>query len=104
MTMPHLMNCEHQGEGWCLHCVNNLYLQPGAAEAWSVRCTELVCDLETRYADLESRRKAINRAISDLRKVSDELDMDGQRLFLKIEEAKSHTKKLNDDSGKIILN
>lgn len=21
MTMPHLMNCEHAGEGWCLQCV-----------------------------------------------------------------------------------
>jgi hypothetical protein len=24
MTMPHLMNCEHQGEGWCLACVGKL--------------------------------------------------------------------------------
>ena len=21
MTMPHLMNCDHQGDGWCLDCV-----------------------------------------------------------------------------------
>ena len=21
MTMPHLMNCDHQGDGWCLACV-----------------------------------------------------------------------------------
>lgn len=25
MTMPHLQNCDHQGEGWCLDCVKNLY-------------------------------------------------------------------------------
>lgn len=24
MTMPHLMNCEHQSEGWCLDCVRKL--------------------------------------------------------------------------------
>lgn len=24
MTMPHLMNCEHQAEGWCLDCVGKL--------------------------------------------------------------------------------
>ena len=23
MTMPHLMNCEHSGEGWCLDCVRS---------------------------------------------------------------------------------
>lgn len=24
MTMPHLMNCSHSGDGWCLACVKNL--------------------------------------------------------------------------------
>ena len=24
MTMPHLMNCSHLGEGWCLDCVSEL--------------------------------------------------------------------------------
>ena len=24
MTMPHLMNCEHQDYGWCLECVKKL--------------------------------------------------------------------------------
>ncbi len=25
MTIPHLMNCQHQGEGWCLACVKELW-------------------------------------------------------------------------------
>lgn len=25
MTMPHLANCAHTGEGWCLECVRNLH-------------------------------------------------------------------------------
>lgn len=25
MTMPHLMNCSHGDEGWCLECVNELH-------------------------------------------------------------------------------
>lgn len=25
MTMPHLMNCPHADEGWCLECVRKLY-------------------------------------------------------------------------------
>lgn len=25
MTMPHLMNCDHSHEGWCLECVKRLH-------------------------------------------------------------------------------
>ena len=25
MTMPHLMNCEHSSDGWCLDCVKQMY-------------------------------------------------------------------------------
>lgn len=25
MTMPHLSNCQHSGDGWCLDCVSELY-------------------------------------------------------------------------------
>lgn len=25
MTMPHLMNCNHMGDGWCLDCVKKLW-------------------------------------------------------------------------------
>jgi hypothetical protein len=25
MTMPHLMNCPHKGDGWCLKCVGDMY-------------------------------------------------------------------------------
>jgi hypothetical protein len=31
MTMPHLMNCEHAAEGWCLDCVGRLHAQAEAA-------------------------------------------------------------------------
>lgn len=24
MTMPHLSNCPHSGEGWCIQCVKEL--------------------------------------------------------------------------------
>lgn len=27
MTMPHLMNCPHQAEGWCLDCVGKQHAQ-----------------------------------------------------------------------------
>lgn len=25
MTMPHLMNCNHSDDGWCLECVRELW-------------------------------------------------------------------------------
>lgn len=25
MTMPHLMNCDHSDDGWCLDCVKKLW-------------------------------------------------------------------------------
>ena len=25
MTMPHLMNCGHKNDGWCLECVRELW-------------------------------------------------------------------------------
>lgn len=25
MTMPHLMNCDHSADGWCLDCVKKLW-------------------------------------------------------------------------------
>jgi hypothetical protein len=25
MTMPHLMNCDHDEEGWCLSCVKQMH-------------------------------------------------------------------------------
>lgn len=42
MTMPHMMNCPHSGEGWCLDCVQ-------ALEKERVRLAELV-DIVTRKA------------------------------------------------------
>lgn len=33
MTMPHLMNCEHSDDGWCLGCVNDLHARCERAEA-----------------------------------------------------------------------
>ncbi len=33
MTMPHLSNCEHQGDGWCLVCVKELFAKNEILEA-----------------------------------------------------------------------
>lgn len=37
MTMPHLMNCSHSTEGWCLECVKELHDDFETAEAESQR-------------------------------------------------------------------
>jgi hypothetical protein len=33
MTMPHLSNCPHDGNGWCLNCVNKLWKEKETKEA-----------------------------------------------------------------------
>jgi hypothetical protein len=32
MTMPHLMNCPHDEDGWCLKCVKKLYDEKEAVQ------------------------------------------------------------------------
>lgn len=34
MTMPHLMNCQHNSDGWCLDCVAELYYNPEHIITW----------------------------------------------------------------------
>lgn len=38
MTMPHLENCPHKGDGWCLDCVKRLQVE---CDALAMRCVEL---------------------------------------------------------------
>jgi hypothetical protein len=33
MTMPHLMNCSHSEDGWCLDCVKKLHDEKEAIES-----------------------------------------------------------------------
>jgi hypothetical protein len=37
MTMPHLMNCQHTGCGWCLDCVKDLWNEAANANAEEAR-------------------------------------------------------------------
>lgn len=37
MTMPHLMNCDHSADGWCLACVKRLYEEKCEIEAICAR-------------------------------------------------------------------
>jgi hypothetical protein len=65
--MPHLMNCPHQGEGWCLECVGalqaelertrvSLHVEAAAADAEATFANELnvdVAELRARVSELE---------------------------------------------------
>ena len=44
MTMPHLMNCSHSGDGWCLDCVKELWDE---CDAW--RKAKDVADQSCRF-------------------------------------------------------
>lgn len=42
MTMPHLMNCDHSEEGWCLGCVKALWEERRELEEECERLEKLV--------------------------------------------------------------
>ena len=42
MTIPELMNCKHQGEGWCLKCVGGLKEDVKTAEAAYERLRQIM--------------------------------------------------------------
>lgn len=48
MTMPHLMNCDHSEEGWCLGCVKALWLEKQELEEECERLEKLVPPIMVR--------------------------------------------------------
>lgn len=90
MTMPHLMNCDHTGEGWCLACVKKLWEELEALRDKSdmgnpvsltktdhhLLCLGVLADVyrvsKTRYAfgDLPMEQKiAIEQAVESAEKL-----------------------------------
>jgi hypothetical protein len=63
MTMPHLMNCDHSEDGWCLECVRKLWEQKNpitagpAVEGWSYRLNGVFIGFDTDRAFWVSARK-----------------------------------------------
>jgi uncharacterized coiled-coil protein SlyX len=71
--MPHLMNCPHQGEGWCLECVGalqaelertrvSLHVEAAAADAEATFANELnadVAELRARVAELKGALREV---------------------------------------------
>lgn len=48
MTMPHLMNCPHSPDGWCLSCVKELWdekqkLEDAVRPRWKAHNKEEKC-------------------------------------------------------------
>ncbi len=46
MTMPHLMNCSHSGDGWCLQCVGELQSEVDKMKELSEIASQIVTDVE----------------------------------------------------------
>lgn len=83
MTMPHLSNCSHRPDGWCLACVANLHADsemltwlirqgpPGAAFGdwgltellWELACAQIT-DEQKRDTDQILMRQAIADAMT----------------------------------------
>lgn len=54
--MPHLMNCEHQGEGWCLKCVAELHDEATLAQTHVAALQQQISD---PTAETEKLKKCI---------------------------------------------
>jgi hypothetical protein len=48
MTMPHLMNCSHSEEGWCLECVSRLHNSEKTAWANSNSANSALMEVSER--------------------------------------------------------
>ncbi len=70
MTMPHLMNCSHAPEGWCLDCVADLHEQlvEYRAKYNSLRqmATEELSIVRERNSQLERWAAAITAAMNSI--------------------------------------
>jgi cell shape-determining protein MreC len=63
MTLPHLMNCEHTGTGWCLSCVSLLYLK---SEYRQQTVSQQLEDLEKMRGEINSLRSRLSKYEIDL--------------------------------------
>lgn len=66
MTMPHLMNCSHQGEGWCLDCVKQLQQE---VEKIQVECVSYATAAKEAEEQLTTAHTAIVARDYDLKLV-----------------------------------
>lgn len=63
MTMPHMMNCAHSEDGWCLSCVANMPLDQRVLT---------MCDVQTVSEAM--RERELNKLRADLATVTAERD------------------------------
>lgn len=64
MTMPHLMNCSHSGEGWCIPCVKE------AHEKYQKNIVKFMFENEQKdetIANLEKELDSLNRRMANIR-------------------------------------
>jgi len=64
MTMPHLENCQHTGDGWCFECVGNMGRELIAARA---TIAELERDADFLRAQVVDGTREIERLREMLR-------------------------------------
>lgn len=77
MTMPHLMNCDHSGDGWCLDCVNKLYIEneqlqtyirklKDAQQSWADATNHENQALHDEISQLQFENKKLKREVHKL--------------------------------------
>lgn len=57
MTMPHLMNCDHICNGWCLECVNEMHKELDTAKDEVRELKKIIGRYEVEFEKLPHRTK-----------------------------------------------
>lgn len=76
MTMPHLMNCDHSEEGWCLDCVKKMH------DEWEERCEKAS---EVRFQHNANECKAVGELLEYLNQWGDKTGFNDLALDGKLE-------------------
>lgn len=52
MTMPHLMNCLHSCEGWCIPCVKEMHEEAERLQQWKAKAIDVIAQWESIWEAL----------------------------------------------------
>ncbi len=52
MTMPHLMNCQHSCEGWCIPCVKEMHEEAERLQQWKAKAIDVIAQWESIWEAL----------------------------------------------------
>jgi len=82
MTMPHLMNCAHLDDGWCLDCVVTLNARAEAAEDRAEAAEQKLREIAQFTLKTNTRAEAAEAEVGRLQAALDQWKQCGDAIML----------------------